>query len=90
MNKLKSFFSYLWIELKHAHKSLTMWLNGVALALTTALPELATELPKLQPYVPAETFRHVMMIFLIVAMAVRVKTNGRLSDKATPKDPQNG
>jgi len=68
-------------KLKRAHKSLTIWLNGVAGALITGLPMLQDSLPALSQYVPDQAFKYAMGLVIVMNIMLRFKTTTSLGDK---------
>lgn len=67
--------------LKGMWKSWTVWFNGVAVALITALPMLQDALPQLAPYMSAEVYKSATLAIVLVNLALRFKTSASLASK---------
>lgn len=76
-------------DMKRAHKSLTLWFNGVVAAVSSALLALPVDqviafMPQFQPYLEDALFKNIMLILIAVNginMMLRFRTNKALRDK---------
>ena len=71
----------IWADFLKIHKSLTIWLNGIALSLAAGLPMLQDSFPQLQQYISPEMYKQGMMWIIILNIIVRFKTTSALKDK---------
>jgi hypothetical protein len=77
----KRLYSRFRADLAKAHKSLTLWFNGVAGALIAALPFAQEQLPQLQDYVSANVYHYLMAVVVAGNILLRFKTRSALADK---------
>ncbi len=68
-------------DLSRAHKSFTIWFNGLMAIAVTALPMAQDNLPQLQDYFPANFYHYLMGALIVGNIALRFKTNGALAEK---------
>ena len=72
-------------RLRGALLSKTMWFNAVALVFVDQLPQLidytASNLPTLQPYIPANHYNMVIGVITVVNLILRYKTKHPLEAK---------
>ena len=68
-------------KIRGAWKSLTIWFNGVLLAVIGLWPMVADALPQFAPYLDAGIYKIMMVAALIINLALRFKTNKPLQDK---------
>lgn len=67
--------------LKGSLKSLTIWFNGILLALLPIMEYLKDSLPQLQEWLGADLYRTVGLVVVIGNIALRYKTNKPVSEK---------
>lgn len=67
--------------LKGSLKSLTIWFNGILLALLPLMEYLKDSLPQLQEWLGADLYRTVGLIVVIGNILLRYKTNKPVSEK---------
>ncbi len=82
MEYLKDLLSKLRANLVKAHKSMTIWFNGVMAAAVVALPMLQEQMPQLQEYLPASLYHYGMGALIVGNIVLRFKTNGALAEKS--------
>lgn len=68
-------------DLKQAHKSWTIWINGTAVAVLEALPWVREVFPELQEYLTPEFYKQAMTVIVIANLILRFKTKSSLKDK---------
>lgn len=82
---MKRWFIDLWArfraDLARAHKSMTIWFNGVIGATVVALPFAREQLPQLQGYLPADFYHYLMGAVVAGNIALRFKTTRALAAK---------
>lgn len=81
MEYIKDLFAKIKADAVRAHKSLTIWFNGVMAAAVVALPFAQDQLPQLQDYLPASLYHYGMGALIVGNIILRFKTNGALADK---------
>lgn len=74
-------------HIKGAWRSLTIWLNGLILALLPALDYAKDSLPQLADYLTPEHYKTIMLAVVGLNIALRFKTNGSLADKVMKDSP---
>ena len=67
--------------LKGSLKSLTIWFNGILLALLPLMEYLKDSLPQLQEWLGPDLYRTVGLIVVIGNILLRYKTNKPVSEK---------
>lgn len=67
--------------LKGSLKSLTIWFNGILLALLPLMEYLKDSLPQLQEWLGADLYRTVGLIVVIGNILLRYKTKKPVSEK---------
>jgi uncharacterized membrane protein len=67
--------------LKGSLKSLTIWFNGILLALLPFMEYLKDSLPQLQEWLGDDLYRTVGLIVVIGNILLRYKTNKPVSEK---------
>lgn len=71
----------LYLKLRGAWRSLTMWFNG-AIAVTAAmLPTAIDQLPLLKAYVPHNLYAWAFVAAVVGNILLRCKTNSALENK---------
>ncbi len=78
---LKDLHTRFRADLAKAHKSLTLWFNGIAAALIAALPLAQEQLPQLQDALPANFYHELMVVVVAGNILLRFKTRSALADK---------
>lgn len=68
-------------KLKGAWKSLTIWFNGVVLAVIPLIDTVKENLPALGQYLTPENLKTIGLAVLVLNIALRFKTNKSLADK---------
>jgi hypothetical protein len=68
-------------KIRKAHRSLTIWFNGVVGILAVALPEVQAAFPQLQEYIPANTYHSLMGVLIAGNIILRFRTTKPLSEK---------
>lgn len=68
-------------KLKKSWKSWTIWLNALALGILPFLPDLANSLPQLEPYLPQNLYKWVMVLVLVANIGMRFRTSTALQNK---------
>ncbi|OIR10963.1 hypothetical protein GALL_71340 [mine drainage metagenome] len=78
-------------DLAKAHKSWTMWVNGMVTTLSgawlyllanpDALQQIQAAVPDLQQYMSAKVYASITAALGIVNLILRIKTSGRLAEK---------
>jgi hypothetical protein len=68
-------------HLKGAWRSLTIWLNGLLLALIPALDYAKDSLPQLADYLAPERYKLIMLCVVGLNIALRFRTNASLAAK---------
>lgn len=75
----------LWMQfsadLKKAHKSMTIWFNGIMGTIVIALPLAHDQLPQLQDYLPAAIYHYLMGAVVFGNIILRFKTTRALAQK---------
>ncbi len=71
--------------IKGMRKSLTIWINGILLSTSPfifdGLAYAATELPKLQEYMPENHYKTMMFLVIGANIVLRFKTTQALAEK---------
>ncbi len=78
---LKDLYAIFRADLARAHKSLTLWFNGIAGAAAMALPFAQEQLPQLQDYLSANFYHYLMGAVVAGNIVLRFKTRSALADK---------
>ena len=68
-------------KLANAHKSLTIWFNGLTGSLVIMLPYLQDNIPQLAPFLSENTFRYVMGGIVLANIILRFNVTKCLSKK---------
>lgn len=68
-------------KLAKAHRSWTVWFNGMVGAAVSALPFAQDNLPQLQGYVPAHLYQYAMAAVIVGNIILRFKTAQGLESK---------
>ncbi len=68
-------------KLKGAWKSLTIWFNGVVLAIVPMIDTVKENLPALGQYMTPENLKVVGLAVLVLNIVLRFKTNRSLAEK---------
>lgn len=82
MEYLKDLLSKIKADLVRAHKSFTIWFNGIMGMAVVFLPLAQEQLPQLQDYLPASLYHYGMGALIVGNIILRFKTNGALADKS--------
>lgn len=64
-----------------AHKSMTIWFNGIAGTVVLALPFAQDQLPQLQGYLPPGVYHYLMGVVVAGNIILRFKTRSALAAK---------
>lgn len=68
-----------------AWRSVTIWFNAVLATLLVIVPEAASyavaNLPQLQPYIPENVYKLLMLVALVGNIALRFKTSRPLDQR---------
>lgn len=64
-----------------ALKSLTMWFNGLFVAVIGASDQVVQLIPQMKPYLTTQNFERAMLGVLIANVLLRIKTTKSLKDK---------
>ena len=82
---MKNWLPDVWARFKgdvvNAHKSLTIWFNGIMGAAVVALPIAQDNFAQLQDYLPANPYHSMMGAVVVGNIILRFKTNGALAEK---------
>jgi hypothetical protein len=81
MEWLTDKFNDVLADLKRAHTSLTIWINGIVLAVLQALPYAQDVFHQLKEYVSPEFYKQAMVVLLVANLALRFKTKSALKSK---------
>jgi len=81
MEFLKDLWNKIKADAAKAHKSFTIWFNGIIGAAVVALPILQEQAPQLQDYLPASLYHYGMDALIVGNIILRFKTNGALAEK---------
>lgn len=68
-------------KIKGMYKSLTIWVNGIFLALFPLIGIIKESLPDLGQYLAPGVFKWVGLVVVVMNIALRFKTNKSLADK---------
>lgn len=68
-------------KLRGAVKSLTIWLNGIGLAVVAGWNEITESVPQLQQYVDAQTYKYLALSLVVGNIIVRFRTRSPLEHK---------
>lgn len=68
-------------KLKKIHKSLTIWFNGILLAIMPVIEITKESLPQLQEFLGLETYKILGLAIVTINIFLRFKTTKPLSDK---------
>jgi hypothetical protein len=75
----------MWTKFKanllKAHKSLTIWFNGLVGMAVMALPFAQDNMPQLQDYLPADVYHYAMGAVIVGNILLRFKTTSSLAEK---------
>jgi hypothetical protein len=74
-------------HLKGMRRSLTIWVNGLILALLPALDYAKDSLPQLADYLSPEHYKAIMLVVVGLNIALRFRTSTSLADKVTKDSP---
>jgi len=66
-------------------KSLTLWFNGLIGSLAVFLPDLLTQLPVVQQYIPGNTYKWLFLFAVFGNVLIRFKTNTAVGLKDGPR-----
>lgn len=69
-------------DIARAHKSFTIWFNGVLGVAIVLLPVAQDQMPQLQDYLPANVYHYAMGALVVGNILLRFKTNCALAEKA--------
>ncbi len=82
---MKEWLKDLYVRVKEdmvkAHKSLTIWFNGIIGMLIVALPTAQDSFPALQEYIPENLYHYGMGLLIVGNMLLRFRTSTRLAAK---------
>lgn len=67
-------------KLKSAHKSFLVWFNGLVAAITLGLPYMLESFPAMQNYIPANFYKHGMVIIIIGNILLHFRPTQRAAD----------
>jgi len=81
INWFKDKYVTILADLRRAHVSATVWVNGLALTALEALPFLKENFPELQDYVSPDFYRQAMTVIVVANIILRFKTNSALRNK---------
>jgi len=81
MEWIKDKLNGLVADILNGWKSLTLWVNGVVLALIPIVQYAQEVFPQLQAYISPEFYKQAMVVLLVTNLALRFKTNSALRDK---------
>lgn len=70
-------------KLQSAHKSITVWFNGVIASIALGLPYAAETFPILKDYVSGHMYKHVMAALIIGNIILHFRPTTRAADKDT-------
>lgn len=68
-------------RIRRAHKSLTLWFNGLLGAVALTLPYAQDSLPQMQAYLPANVYHWLMGVVVAGNILLRFKTVADLAHK---------
>lgn len=68
-------------DLRRAHKSLTIWFNGVFGSAVVALPFLQGSLPEMREFLPEGIYQYLMGVVVAGNILLRFKTSKGLAEK---------
>ena len=68
-------------DLKQAHKSMTIWFNGVIGSVALFLPDLIAVMPEIQQYMEAPDYATWMKVLLVGNVILRFRTSKAMRDK---------
>ena len=80
-NWLKDKFTELWADLKRAHTSWTIWVNGIALTILEALPYAQDVFPQIKEYISPDFYKQGMTTLIVANLILRFKTKSAIKDK---------
>jgi len=78
---LKDLLARFKADLRRAHKSITIWFNGVLGLLAMVLPFALEQLPAMQAYLPAQIYNYMMGAVVLGNIVLRFRTSQRLAEK---------
>ena len=68
-------------RLRRAHKSLTIWVNGILLAALPVFEYAKDSLPQIKDFLGAETYKTIGLIVVVANIALRFRTTKALDEK---------
>ncbi len=80
-NYLKDLWEKLRADAANAHKSLTIWFNGVMGVAVVGLPMVQEQMPLLQDYLPANLYHYAMGMLIVGNIILRFRTTTALAEK---------
>ena len=81
MEWLKDELNGLLLDLKRVYVSLTIWVNGIALAAVSFLPLIQDYFPQMQEYLSPSFYKGAMGTIVAINIILRFKTSSKLRDK---------
>ncbi len=77
---LKDLLAKLKADLSRAHRSWTIWFNGIG-GIAALLPMAQDQFPQLQDYLPANLYHYAAGVLVVGNILLRFKTTKALADK---------
>lgn len=68
-------------KLKKIHKSLTIWVNGVTVALVPLLADAQNNIGLLKGYISQDLYKYAFIFLVVANVLLRFKTNKGLDQK---------
>ena len=81
LNWIKDKTKHILADLKRAHRSVTIWFNGLIATAFFLIPEAIAYLPQLKDYVSEDMYKTGMVVLLVGNMILRFKTASALRNK---------
>lgn len=81
MEWLKDKWNHIKADIRKAHKSLTMWFNGVLGTLLIFWPDIAANVSSVQAYLTPSLYGKLVIALAIGNVILRMKTTQALRDK---------
>jgi len=78
---MKEFLAKVWADLQQAHRSATIWFNGVMVAAMAGLPDLMQSFPQLHGLIPEAIYQHMWAFIVAGNIVLRFKTKSSLAEK---------